>query len=76
MFNIKGVSAQDTANYLGHHKIIVRSGLSCVRLSHKITNTFEGVRISFYLYNDKKDIDYLIKVLKQHKKGDELKHVI
>ena len=75
-FNIKGVSSQDLANYLGSKKIIVRSGLSCAKASNISTNISSAVRVSLYIYNTKKEIDYLIKILKNFKKGDELNNVI
>ena len=75
-FNIKGVSSQDLANYLGQNKIIVRAGLSCAKASNISTKINEAVRASLYVYNTKVDIDYLIKVLKNYKKGAELDNVI
>ncbi len=75
-FNIKGVSSQDLASYLGNKKIIVRSGLSCAKASNISTNIASAVRISFYIYNTREEIDYLIKILKNFKKGDELNNVI
>ena len=75
-FNIKGVSSQDLANYLGHNKIIVRAGLSCAKASNIPTKINEAVRASLYLYNTKEDIDYLVEVLKKYKKGAELDNVI
>lgn len=76
LFNIKGVYAQDVSSYLGKQKIIVRSGLSCARLAHKIIDTRAAIRASFYIYNTKQDIDCLVNFLKKFKKGDELRHVI
>ena len=75
-FNIKGVSPQDLASYLGNKKIIVRSGLSCAKASNISTNISSAIRVSFYIYNTRKEIDYLIKILKDFKKGDELNNVI
>ena len=65
-FNIKGVSSQDLANYLGHNRIIVRAGLSCAKTSNISTRVNEGVRASLYLYNTKADIDYLVEILKKY----------
>jgi cysteine desulfurase/selenocysteine lyase len=76
VFNIKGVHPQDAASYLAQKKIIVRSGLSCAKLSPKITGVDGAVRASFYIYNDKKDVDTLVKALKTYKKGSELNNVI
>jgi cysteine desulfurase/selenocysteine lyase len=76
IFNVKGINAHDVANYLGHKKIIVRSGLSCAKLTTRIINQPSVVRASFYLYNDKSDVDKLITVLKNIKKGDVIEYVI
>lgn len=62
-FNVKNVFSQDTAVYLNKHKICVRAGNHCAKLlkeSLGITNT---CRISFYLYNTKEEVDYLVNVL-------------
>jgi len=64
------------ASYLGNKKIIVRSGLSCAKASNISTNISSAIRVSFYIYNTRKEIDYLIKILKNFKKGDELNNVI
>ncbi|MDR0826193.1 MAG: aminotransferase class V-fold PLP-dependent enzyme, partial [Mycoplasmataceae bacterium] len=76
IFNIKGIHSQDFATYLGHNKIIVRSGLSCAKLAKNMINQEGVVRASFYIYNDKHDVDVLIKAIKNFKKGDELKYVV
>jgi cysteine desulfurase/selenocysteine lyase len=76
LFNINGINAQDAAAYLSQKKIIVRSGLSCAKLSDYIIGDKSTVRASLYLYNDKRDIDKLVNALKAYKKGDELKHVV
>ena len=63
-FNIKDIFAQDLAIYLNKYHICVRAGNHCAKILKddlKIKNT---CRISFYLYNTKEEIDYLIKVLK------------
>jgi len=75
-FNIKGSHPQDIATYLGNNGLIVRSGLSCAKLSKCVTNVNAVVRVSLYFYNTKKDIDKLVKLLKNYHKGDELKYVI
>lgn len=63
-FNMKDIFAQDLAVYLNKYHICVRAGNHCAKILKddlKIKNT---CRISFYLYNTKEEIDYLIKVLK------------
>lgn len=69
-FTLKGVHSQDLANYLGRNKIIVRSGLSCAKLTPHITQQEHVVRASFYFYNTFKDIDILIDALKKFKQKD------
>jgi cysteine desulfurase/selenocysteine lyase len=77
IFNIVGVAPEDSANYLGNCKIIVRSGVSCAKLQHYISNEKQGfVRVSLYFYNDKKDIDQLFLALKKFSKKDILSNVI
>lgn len=63
-FNMKDIFAQDLAVYLNKYHICVRAGNHCAKILKddlKIKNT---CRISFYLYNTKEEIDYLVKVLK------------
>lgn len=68
-FNKKTVFAQDEATYLNSKGIAVRSGQHCAKLLNDFLRTVATVRISFYFYNTKKEIDELIKALK---KGDFL----
>jgi cysteine desulfurase/selenocysteine lyase len=76
-FNIQGINPQDLANYLGKKKIIVRAGMSCVKLQSFITNNPTGaVRASFYLYNTKADVDALVLALKTFKKTAILKDLV
>ncbi|GHU51094.1 aminotransferase [Bacilli bacterium] len=47
-FNFKNIYPQDLASYLNKNNVIVRSGVSCVKLQHKLTCIPEGfVRASF-----------------------------
>ncbi len=75
-FNFKGMFSQDLAGYLGNKNIICRSGLSCAKLICNIIKTPSVVRASFYIYNDKADVDKLIQALKDYKKGDELNGIV
>lgn len=61
IFNIKKVFAQDVANFLGTQNICVRSGTYCTN----IINTEATIRVSFAIYNCKKDIDLLVAALKK-----------
>lgn len=76
LFNYRGIHSQDFSSYLASKKIIVRSGMSCAKLTKFCPNETGYVRASLYLYNDKKDIDTLVKVIKNFKKGDEITNVI
>lgn len=76
-FNIKDVSPQDVAYYLGRHNIIVRSGVSCANLVSHYSKTKQGfIRASLMFYNKKQEIDFLIKTLKNFKVGDSLDGLI
>lgn len=63
-FNIDGVFAQDSSVYLNHYNIYVRAGNHCAKMLKDDIGIKNTVRVSLYLYNDKNDIDKLIKVLK------------
>lgn len=76
IFKYEGVFSQDLASYLGSKNIIVRSGLSCAKLAHEVINTFDVVRVSMHFYNTKADLDKLIDIMKNFKKGDELDGII
>lgn len=65
IFNIKGVSSQDVANYLGTQNICVRSGTYCAKLLPQTLNSATTVRASFFIYNDFADIDALVNTLKK-----------
>ena len=69
-FNVKGVFPQDEASLLNSKGICVRSGEHCAKLLRDFLKVVGTLRCSLYLYNDKEDIDYLYKCLKE--KGDIL----
>ncbi|MDD4298952.1 MAG: cysteine desulfurase [Bacilli bacterium] len=62
-FNVKNVFSQDTAVYLNKHKICVRAGNHCAKLLKEKLGIKNTCRISFYLYNTKAEIDYLVNIL-------------
>lgn len=66
-FNIDGVFAQDTSIFLNHYHICVRAGNHCAKLLKDEMKIHNTVRVSFYFYNTKEEIDELIKVLKNSK---------
>ena len=62
-FNIDGVFAQDSSIYLNNYNIYVRAGNHCTKMLKDEIGIKNTVRVSMYLYNDKNDVDRLIKVL-------------
>lgn len=66
-FNVKDVFSQDTASYLNHYKICIRAGNHCAKILKDELNINNTCRISFYLYNTKEEVDYLINHLKDVK---------
>lgn len=65
LFNVNNVFAEDVANYLGYRKIALRSGNFCAKLLSEVINCVSSLRISFSIYNNKRDIDNLILALQQ-----------
>lgn len=64
LFNIKNVAAEEVSSFLGDHNIAVRSGNFCSKLINEVINCSSTIRISFLIYNDKKDVDRLIEAIK------------
>jgi len=64
-FNIKNLHPHDVAEFLGSKGICVRAGHLCSMTTMKRLNTKSVVRISFYIYNTKEDIDVLCEELKK-----------
>lgn len=62
--NVKDVFSQDEATYLNSKGICVRSGQHCAKILVDFLKVPGTVRISFYLYNNKEDVDQLIDALK------------
>ncbi|QEK39655.1 aminotransferase class V-fold PLP-dependent enzyme [Candidatus Sneabacter namystus] len=67
-FNIKGVESQFVSSSLyQNHKIVTRPGLHCAPLIHKVigTNPVGCVRVSIGYKNTEKEIETLIKSIKE-----------
>ena len=62
LFNIDGLPSDRVSSLLDKHGICVRGGFHCSALAHKALGTPENgaVRVSFGIFNTKKDIDRLI----------------
>ena len=62
-FNYKDIFPQDLAIYLDHYHICVRAGNHCAKLLKDVLPVKNTVRISFYFYNTKEDINRLYDAL-------------
>ena len=67
IFNIKKIFSEDTSKYLNHYKICIRAGNHCSKMVKDIINVKNTCRVSFYLYNNKEEVNKLINVLKNSK---------
>jgi len=67
-FNIKGVHPHDVAGILDEEGIAVRSGHNCTQPLMRRLGIENAVRVSFYLYNTRQEIDKLIAVLRETKR--------
>lgn len=66
IFNVKNVFAQDTAIYLDKHNIAVRAGDHCNKKLKDELNINNTVRVSFYIYNTKEEVDTFVEALKNN----------
>lgn len=67
-FNVNGIHPHDVAQIMSDRNICVRAGHHCTMPLHERLGIQGSVRASFYLYNDKKDVDKLIEGIKRVKK--------
>ena len=56
-FNIKNIHPQDLAQFLDQDNIAIRVGQHCAQPLLSVLNETSTARISFYIYNTKKDVD-------------------
>jgi cysteine desulfurase/selenocysteine lyase len=64
-FNVKGVHAHDTASILDNFGIAVRSGQHCAAPLVTSFGVTAMVRATFYIYNTKEEIDYLVSKVRE-----------
>jgi len=64
-FNVDGLSSHDVALFLDNYGIMVRSGFHCAQPLHEIFKLKSSVRVSFYIYNTREEIDRFVEVLKE-----------
>jgi cysteine desulfurase/selenocysteine lyase len=67
-FNMKGVHNHDLAELLSMHGIAIRSGHHCAQPLMDSLGLPGTSRISFYLYNDKNDVDAFVAALQHVRK--------
>lgn len=67
-FTFKGIHAHDVAQILDSEGVAVRSGHHCTMPLHQRFGLAASTRASFYIYNDKHDVDALIKGLEKVRK--------
>ena len=60
-FNIQNVHSHDLAKFLDIDKICIRAGHHCAQPIMNVLGISASARASFYLYNDARDIDNLVK---------------
>lgn len=64
-FNVKSVHPHDTAEILSQEGICIRSGHHCCQPLLERLGVTATARMSFYIYNDKKDIDRAVSAIKK-----------
>lgn len=64
-FIIKGIHPHDIGSFLDEDGIMIRVGDHCAKPLHKKLKIAGSSRMSFYIYNDKEDINRAVKSLKK-----------
>ena len=64
-FNIKGVHPHDAASVFDKNNVCLRAGHHCAQLITRHLKSPGTLRISFYMYNDKNDVDKFIESVKE-----------
>jgi cysteine desulfurase/selenocysteine lyase len=67
-FNDADIHPHDLSTILDHHGVAVRAGHHCAQPLMRILGTVATARASFYIYNDRDDIDVLIEALREARK--------
>jgi cysteine desulfurase / selenocysteine lyase len=62
-FAIDGVHPHDTASILDEAGVAIRAGHHCTQPLLRAIGTETTARASFYIYNDKKDVDQLVEAI-------------
>ena len=64
-FNVKDVHSHDVSSILDNYGVAIRSGHHCAKPLMHYLGLNSACRVSFYLYNDKQDIDELVNGLRK-----------
>ncbi len=64
-FNVSGIHPHDVAEFLASKGIAVRAGHMCCQPLMKRLGVSSVVRVSFYIYNTKEDVDLLCNALEE-----------
>lgn len=64
-FGVKGLSSHDVALFCDNYGIMLRSGYHCAQPLHEMFKLESSARASFYLYNNKEEVDRFVEVLKE-----------
>jgi cysteine desulfurase/selenocysteine lyase len=64
-FNLKGIHPHDIAQFLDQDGIAVRAGHHCAQPIMDKLGVSSTIRVSFYLYNTEKEIDFLCNSLRK-----------
>lgn len=64
-FNVKNIHPHDLGTLLNEYGICIRVGHHCAQPLHKKLEVPATARISFYIYNERQEIDYFIKSLNE-----------
>jgi len=64
-FIVEGMHPHDLASLLSEEGIAIRAGHHCAMPLHEKLGVSATARVSFYIYNDKKDVDVFIKALRK-----------
>ncbi len=64
-FTIKGIHAHDIAGVLDAKGIAIRAGQHCTAPLHNCLNLNSSARVSFQVYNTKKEVNFFVKSLKE-----------
>ncbi len=67
-FNVDGIFAQDVAVYLNKYHVCIRAGNHCAKILKNEVGVSNTCRVSLYFYNTKKEVDYLVELLKDKNK--------